>query len=127
MQTDPNVPSDKIIISEDKDMLTIPGKLYRGGELLTIAPDQAQYYHMFQTLTGDPTDGYAGCPGIGPKTAEKILQGAPEAYWGVVLQAYEKAGLTADDALLNARMAYILQHHNYNNGEIKLWEPPSSK
>ncbi len=114
---------DSIIISEDKDMLTVPGKLYRGGELLTVTPEMARYQHMYQTLTGDATDGYPGCPGVGPKTAEKLLQGAPEGFWGVVVQAYEKAGLTEDDALLNARMAYILQAENWKDGEVKLWQP----
>lgn len=112
-----------IIISEDKDMLTVPGKLYRGGELLTVTEEQAKYHHMSQTLTGDPTDGYPGCKGVGPKTAEKLLVGSPESWWGVVVQAYEKAGLTEDDALLNARMAYILQSKDYENGEVKLWTP----
>jgi DNA polymerase-1 len=114
---------DSIIISEDKDMLTVPGKLYRGGELLTVTPEMARYQHMYQTLTGDATDGYPGCPGVGPKTAEKLLQGAAEGFWGVVVQAYEKAGLTEDDALLNARMAYILQAENWKDGEVKLWQP----
>jgi DNA polymerase-1 len=120
---DPTAPT--IIISEDKDMLTVPGKLYRGGELLTITPPFAKYHHMMQTLTGDATDGYPGCPGVGPKTAEKLLQGDPEGYWGVVLQAYQKAGLTEEDALLNARMAYILQAGDYDKetGEVKLWNP----
>jgi len=115
--------AETIIISEDKDMLTIPGKLYRGGELLDTSPEDARRHHMFQTLTGDATDGYPGCPGVGPKTADKLLQGTPETWWGVVLQAYEKAGLTEQDAMLNARMAYILQSHNYKNGEVILWDP----
>lgn len=116
---------DSIIISEDKDMLTVPGKLYRGGELLTVTPEQARYQHMVQTLTGDATDGYPGCKGIGPKTAEKLLVGSPESWWGVVLQAYQKADLTEDDALLNARMAYILQAKDYDQhtGEVSLWTP----
>jgi DNA polymerase-1 len=123
MQTSGDYP-DSIIVSEDKDMMTVPGKLYRGGELLTITPEQAVYHHMLQTLTGDATDGYPGCKGVGPVGAMKLLQGAPEGYWGVVLQAYEKAGLTEDDALLNARMAYILHAENYVDGEIKIWTPP---
>lgn len=116
---------DTIIISEDKDMLTIPGKLYRGGELITVTPEQAKYHHMYQTLTGDSTDGYSGCPGIGPKTAEKLLN-RPWS-WSTIVETYEKAGLTEADALLNARMAYILQAHNWKDNEVILWSPPSSK
>jgi DNA polymerase-1 len=104
-------------------MQTIPGKLYRQGELLDISLEDANRYHMMQTLTGDATDGYPGCPGVGPKTAEKLLAGPEDTWWGSVLQAYQKAGCTDDDALMNARMAYILRDENWQNGEVKLWNP----
>lgn len=112
-----------IIVSPDKDMQCIPGKLYRQGELMDISPMEANYFHMLQTLTGDPTDGYPGCPGVGAVTAKKLLAGTPDTWWGSVLQAYQKAGCTDDDALMNARMAYILRDENYQNGEVKLWNP----
>ena len=112
-----------IIVSPDKDMQCVPCNLYRNGELQKISLEQANRFHMIQTLTGDTTDGYPGCPGVGPKTAEKILSGTPDTWWGSVLQAYQKAGCTDDDALLNARMAYILRDENYVDGEVKLWHP----
>jgi DNA polymerase-1 len=112
-----------IIVSPDKDMQCIPGKLYRQGELMTISLEEANRFHMMQTLTGDATDGYPGCPGVGPKTAEKLLAGPEDTWWGSVLQAYQKAGCTDDDALMNARMAYILRDENWQNGEVKLWNP----
>ena len=112
-----------IIVSPDKDMQCVPCNLYRNGELQKISLEQANRFHMIQTLTGDPTDGYPGCPGVGPKTAEKILSGTPDTWWGSVLQAYQKAGCTDDDALMNARMAYILRDENWQNGEVKLWNP----
>lgn len=112
-----------IIVSPDKDMQCIPGKLYRQGDIMDISPMEANYFHMHQTLTGDPTDGYPGCPGVGAVTAKKILAGTPETWWTSVLQAYQKAGCADDDALMNARMAYILRDENYVNGEVKLWEP----
>ena len=112
-----------IIVSADKDMQCVPCRLYRNNELRDISPMEANYFHMLQTLTGDPTDGYPGCPGVGAVTAKKLLAGTPDTWWGSVLQAYQKAGCTDDDALLNARMAYILRDENYQNGEVKLWEP----
>ena len=112
-----------IIVSPDKDMQCIPGKLYRQGELMDISPMEANYFHMHQTLTGDPTDGYPGCPGVGAVTAKKLLAGTPETWWTSVLQAYQKAGCTDDDALMNARMAYILRDDNWIDGKVKLWEP----
>lgn len=121
---------DCIVVSPDKDLQTVPCTLYRQGELKTITLEEANRFHMYQTLTGDPTDGYSGCPGVGPKTAEKLLQGNPENHWGIVVQAYEKAGLTEADALMNARMAYILRSDNWINNsaagrgyEVKLWTP----
>ena len=112
-----------IIVSPDKDMQCVPCYLYRNSELQVITEEQANRFHMIQTLTGDPTDGYPGCPGVGPKTAEKLLSGTPDTWWGSVLQAYQKAGCTDDDALLNARMAYILRDENWQNNEVKLWHP----
>lgn len=115
-----------IIVSADKDMQCVPGKLYRQGEVITTTLEQANYYHMLQTLTGDATDGYPGCPGTGPVGARKALQGPPEGHWETVVKLYEKAGLTEEDALMNARMAYILRDENFKNGEITLWQPPTS-
>lgn len=112
---------DSVIASEDKDLQTIPCKLWRQGELKTVTKQQADYFWMLQTLTGDPTDGYKGCPGIGEKKAEAILKNPP--YWSDVVNAYRKAGLTEDDALMNARLARILRHEDFNDGKIQLWEP----
>lgn len=114
-----------IVASEDKDLQTIPSQLWRQGELKTITLQEADRYWMQQTLTGDPTDGYKGCPGIGEKKAEAIL-GTNQplmTMWNNVVAAYRKAGLTEDDALMNARLARILRHEDYNDGKIQLWEP----
>jgi len=74
-----------------------------------------------QTLMGDSTDNYKGCPKVGLKTAEKIL--AENSTWETVVAAFEKAGLSEEDALENARLARILRDGEYNNetGEVKLW------
>ena len=65
-----------IIVSEDKDLKTIPAKVFnpaKDTEPHDISEQEADYNFMFQTLTGDKTDNYSGCPSVGPKTAEKIL------------------------------------------------------
>lgn len=120
---------DYIICSLDKDLRTIPGKHYNFGkdEFFTIDPEQANYWHMYQTLTGDSTDGYSGCPGCGPKTAEKILGALhPENYWKGVLKAYAAAGLCEEEALVQARVARICWSADYNlkTKKVKLWTPP---
>lgn len=126
LQTDPNDTLETVIVSEDKDMLSIPGLLYRpirpeeGIQEVTV--EDADRNHMLQALTGDSTDGYGGCPGIGPKTAEKILK---ENDWRLVVAAYEKAGLTEEDALQQARVARILRYGEYDSkkDEVNLWTP----
>lgn len=117
-----------IIVSDDKDMKTIPGFLFRQGELKEISEAEADYWHLYQTLIGDTADGYTGLPGCGPKTAEKILDLVPnDQKWAAVAQAFEKKGLTAEDALLQARLARILRASDFNSNtkEVKLWTPPA--
>ena len=126
LATDPANDNETVIVSEDKDMMTIPGKLYRPIRseegIQDITEEQADRNHLIQALTGDSTDGYAGCPGVGPKTAEKILT---ENDWSLVVAAYEKAGLSEEDALTQARVARILRHGEFNpkKEKVKLWTP----
>jgi len=114
-----------IIVSDDKDMKSVPSSLYRpaSNERLTINQADADRYFYTQTLTGDVTDGYAGCPKVGPKTAEKILGSHPT--WNAVVQAYQKENLTADYALTQARLARILRASDWDEEkqQVKLWEP----
>jgi DNA polymerase-1 len=72
-------------------------------------------------------DGYKGIPGVGAVGAKKILDKA-ENPWEDILASYEKAGLTYDDALRNARLARILRPGEYNSTtkEPILWTPPES-
>jgi DNA polymerase-1 len=122
--------AQRIIVSQDKDMQTIPTQVWRQGDLVSVTELEADYFHMFQTLTGDITDGYKGCPGIGKVKAEKLLNAAMEKdenMWGPVVAAYEKAGLTEDDALRQARLARILRFSDWDNVNKKpiLWCPPT--
>ena len=114
-----------VVVSDDKDLRTIPCKLYRpmADEKLDITQQQADTHFLTQALTGDPTDGYSGCKGVGAKTAAKILGNRP--MWSSVEQAYLKAGMTKEDALTQARLARILRWDDWDetNGEVKLWQP----
>jgi DNA polymerase-1 len=117
-----------IIVSEDKDLKTIPGKLYRQNELVEITEDEANYNFLFQTLTGDVTDGYPGCPGVGPKTAEKVLGDTNDMsqLWAKVVACYEHHKLTEEDALTQARMARILRASDWDDKKKEpiLWQAP---
>jgi DNA polymerase-1 len=129
---------DTIVVSSDKDMQTLPTRIYRGGEVVTVSVSEANYFWLFQTLTGDTADGYPGCPGIGKVKAEKLLdefwahgkdhpvqEYVTEAAWEAVVRTFEAAGLTYDDALTQARLARILRVEDWDSEkkEVKLWNP----
>lgn len=123
----------KLVVSIDKDLRTIPCSLSKGdGMIFKITPREAFYYFMTQTITGDTTDNYPGIPGVGPKGAEKILDphknDKAAHMWAAVVAAYEKKGLTADDALVQARVARILRAKDYDfqKKEPILWNPPET-
>ena len=116
-----------IIVSPDKDMKQIPGKLYNLDDTLTITPEEGAKWHLIQTLAGDQTDGYSGVPGIGVKRAETLFN--KEGYsWATVVKAFTDKGLTEEDALLNARLARILTIEDYETEqqEPKLWTPEAT-
>ena len=116
-----------IIVSPDKDMRQIPGKLYNLTDTTYITPEEGAQWHLIQTLAGDQTDGYSGVPGIGVKRAELLFD--KEGYsWQTVLKAFTDKGLTEKDALLNARLARILTLDDYDTKrqEPILWTPELS-
>ena len=63
-----------VVVSPDKDLKQIPGKLYDLKEHYDITPLDGHKWHFIQTLAGDQTDGYAGVPGYGVKTAAKLFR-----------------------------------------------------
>ncbi|TPI67589.1 exonuclease [Mesorhizobium sp. B3-1-3] len=153
LATNPRIiTGEKIIVSQDKDMMTIPGLIYRNGEIITVTPEEAEINFLTQALTGDTTDGYPGCPGMGPVTAATALQNVTgwESYehtiergkrkgeietrwkeipvptlWDAVVHQYLRAGLTEEDALLQARLARILHNDDYDHAKKEpiLWTP----
>ena len=125
LATKPENKDKAIIVSDDKDMKTIPTRLYRpiSGESLDISQQEADKNFLTQALTGDSTDGYKGLSGVGIKKAEVILGARP--HWGAVEAAYIKAGYTKEEALTQARLARILRSGDwdYDKKEVKLWTP----
>ena len=116
-----------IICSPDKDMRQIPGDLYDlTNEVVTITKEEGDRWHLIQTMAGDQTDGYGGVPSIGIKRADALLT-EKGATWNTVLETFLEKGLTEDDALMNARLAKILQVEDYDftNQEPRLWSPSS--
>ena len=113
------------IWSLDKDLRQIPGMHLTDKGEEVVDQGAADEWFYTQVLTGDTVDNYPGCPGIGPVKAKKIIENHPDNPWDGVLNAYVAAGLTEKDALLQARLAFILRHTHYNveTGKIKLWKP----
>jgi len=119
------------IVSSDKDMATIPNiAIYSPYHDKTIGPyseDEADTFWLTQTLTGDNTDGYAGCPKVGAVGARRILDPLRgltlEEKWGAVVEAYTKARKKESDALTQARLARILRpgEYSYATGSAILW------
>lgn len=113
-----------IMCSGDKDFKSIPGRFF---DIIheapyTITEDEADYFHLYQTLIGDTADNYKGCPGIGPVTAHRILSSNPT--WEAVRDTFALKGLSEDDALLQARIARILRASDVdNNCKPILWKP----
>jgi DNA polymerase I len=127
LMTGRRIRGEKVIVTVDKDLDTIPGLHFNpwkdDQDVVDITPEEADYNHLFQTLTGDATDGYTGIPGVGPKRAAQILDGAPS--WQSVVAAYEKAGLCEEEALVQARVARILRKSEWNERDksVRLWTP----
>lgn len=122
--------TDTCICSIDKDLNQIDGKHYhpgitRNGKWLVephfydVSPEEALRFFYYQLLIGDSTDNIKGAVGIGPKKAEKILEGlkTPWDYYNIVKDYFS----CEEELLMNARVLYIHQKPN------DLWSPPAKE
>lgn len=121
---------DNIIISEDKDLRTIPAQLFnpaKDTKPRLISEFEADYQHMFQTLTGDSTDGYSGLVSCGPVGARKILAECKTTadLWDATLAAFKKQKLSEEVALTQARVARICRvaDFDFSTGKVIPWTP----
>lgn len=115
---------DTTICSPDKDMRQIPGNLYDMNENTFITKSEGLRWHLIQSMAGDQTDGYGGCPGIGIKRAIAIFE--KDGYtWDAVVKTFAEKDLSEDIALQNARLAKILtiDDYDFESKTIKHWTP----
>ena len=112
------------ICSPDKDMRQIPGNLYNMDEFTLIEPNEGAKWHLIQSCSGDQTDGYSGCPGIGVKRATTIFEDKGYS-WKTVVEMFKDKDLTEEDALTNARLARILtaEDYDFTNKKPIPWTP----
>lgn len=126
-------PESSVIVSTDKDMMTVPGYHYNpnkhtGCGPVRITEAQALTWLYTQVLMGDSTDGYKGVKRVGPVAANKILSGAHgcELVKGVPTYyanhemlheatkvAYEQSGQGLGEFVENLSMARILTDDYY--------------
>ena len=129
MATEPQDEERRCIVSADKDMATIPGWVFnplKDKKPRKISRSEADNWLLKQILMGDQTDCYPGCPGVGPKAADAIIDegkayhytrreitkgnrkgeieikwklvGSSYPRWVRILTAFAKAGLTEQAA-----------------------------
>ena len=113
-----------IIVSPDKDMRQIPGRVYNLDETIHVTPEEGAKWHLIQTLAGDQTDGYSGVPGIGVKRAVALFEECDYS-WETVVLAFAGKDLDEETALMNARLARILTCNDYDqiNRQVIPWTP----
>ena len=115
---------DTTICSPDKDMRQIPGNLYDMNENTFITKSEGLRWHLIQSMAGDQTDGYGGCPGIGIKRAVAIFE--KDGYtWDAVVKTFAEKDLSEEIALQNARLAKILtiDDYDFESKTIRHWTP----
>lgn len=115
--------------------------------------EEADKWFLSQAIGGDTTDGYSGCIGMSTESAaafldspwrwetyEHTFKSGPrkgttevrwrkaepsEDQWENILSLFEKAEQTPEEALVNAQVARICRHTDYDieTGEVTLWTP----
>ncbi len=116
-------PKEYAIYSIDKDMKTIPTMLwdFHKGHFFKQSIHAANHFLYTQVLTGDPTDGYKGIPGIGKVKAEKILDGCnteeemAAATLGAYIEYYGYTWIAVDQMQQQLGQARILHHKDYQD------------
>jgi len=112
-----------LIASMDKDVLKqCPGEhfdVYHSRRyMIETSIDGARRFTLLQSVMGDPTDNIKGIPGVGEKTAVKLLDEFGWDWTGVV-KSHESKGLTKDDAILTRRLVGMDQ---WNGKKLKLFK-----
>lgn len=136
-----------VLVSCDKDFKTVPNCDFlwcTTGNILVQDQESADYWHMYQTIKGDITDGYGGIPGCGEGFVEEFLEepyafeqqtsvlksgknkgqevtkwvkrerAEGETLWELIVTVGAKAGMTEQDIIKQGQMARILRSEDYN-------------
>lgn len=117
--------TDSVICSIDKDLKQVPGVHYNfvKGETDHVTETQGLSTFYQQVLIGDKTDNLIGLKGIGPKKAEKYLEGCYEEQemFNTVYDMYEDKHQLAINLVcmwLCREQGVTWLHHQKNSGLI---------
>lgn len=119
-------PKANVICSIDKDFKTVPTWMFnfvKGTWEYSTEEDAMKFFYT-QVLTGDSADNIVGLHRVGPKTAEKILDGfeTEEELFEACLKAYkEDKNLVGDPYERLIENAQLLHLQRYSE---EVWEPP---
>lgn len=126
--TDPQEDEQRILVSYDKDLLTLPTTIYDTLHQTWTRQTKDGGDRLFwtQCITGDRTDGYYGLPGVGEKGAKSLVDEImlqPEAKrLDTLVAIYEDYYLPRDYALRQCQMAYILRYGDVTpDGMVKVF------
>ena len=126
-------PDRIVIVTCDKDLLTVPGLQYnfQKKRFVVVTPQQACLNFYRQLIVGDPTDNIGGAFRAGANKAAALNENCSESeMYHYALGLYSKgkeykgcpyANLSAEEALLeNARLIHMKRHV----GDV--WLPPGA-
>lgn len=125
--TDPSMGDNElVVVTIDKDLKTIPNvellrDLDKDSEIEWISQDYAEYNLYYQTIAGDPTDGYKGVPGFGAIKTSDWLRNNPTCTLDDIKQLYIDNTGSDEGFAINYRLAKLVSFDEYDfeKGEVK--------
>lgn len=108
----------RVIVSTDKDMLTVPAWHYNPNKSLfpvQISEEYATLKRYEQWVTGDSSDGYPGIKGVGIKAWEKYLADDEQVVFNDIIEWYESKGFDREFAL-GQYLCCTIKHHRLPEG-----------
>ena len=126
-------PEQVVIVSQDKDLLTVPGLLYnyRKREMRYVTPKEALVSFYRQMLTGDAVDNIGGCYRVGETKAKTLIHEGLTEYemYKTVLEQFEKSKKTKGCPYADRDAAEVVLEHGRLLHMLRspedVWIPPA--
>ena len=95
--------------------------LDKDSDIEWISQDYAEYNLYYQTIAGDPTDGYKGVPGFGTIKTSDWLRNNPSCTLDDIKQLYIDNTGSDEGFAINYRLAKLVSFDEYDfeKGEVK--------